>query len=157
MKILTTSTDSQTIRVIPRSYPDDLTIKVRDDSTNEIVTYTLESNEWNYTDETWQALNVDWSTIGGYFEEEGYLVIENEYALIENRFYDLELINESGEVIYKDKIFCTNQLPSDYSVNNDGIYYEEVDENWNAYNRGWTADDNQYVEEESYDNDYIII
>ena len=33
------------------------------------------------------------------------------------RFYDLTL-KEGGNVIYKDKIFCTDQTISNYSVNN---------------------------------------
>lgn len=133
MIILTTSTAEQTIRIIPRQYPDDVTLILRDDSTNTEVTYTLESMEWENTDEVWETVDMNWNSAGGYYEDKGYLVIQNEYALTENRFYDLT-IKEGSSVIYKDKIFCTDQTIADYSVNN-----------------------GEYVTEDSYDNDYIII
>lgn len=133
MIILTTSTAEQTIRIIPRQYPDDVTLILRDDSTNTETTYTLESMEWENTDEVWETVDMNWNSAGGYYEDKGYLVIQNEYALTENRFYDLT-IKEGSSVIYKDKIFCTDQTVTDYSVNN-----------------------GEYVTEDSYDNDYIII
>ena len=133
MIILTTSTAEQTIRIIPRQYPDDVTIILRDDSTNTEVTYTLESMEWENTDEVWETVDMNWNSAGGYYEDKGYLVIQNNYALTENRFYDLT-IKEGSSVIYKDKIFCTDQTIADYSVNS-----------------------GEYVTEDSYDNDYIII
>lgn len=138
MKILTTSTGEQTIRIIPRSYPDDVTLILRDDSTNEIVTYTLDSMEWENTDEVWNAVDLNWNDAGGYFEEDGYLVINNQYNLVEGRFYDLT-IKEGSVVIYKDKIFCTDQT---------------IDQETNNY---YSINENVYTTEDSYDNDYIII
>jgi len=138
MKILTTSTGEQTIRIIPRSYPDDVTLILRDDSTNEIVTYTLDSMEWENTDEVWNAVDLNWNDAGGYFEEDGYLVINNQYNLVEGRFYDLT-IKEGSVVIYKDKIFCTDQ---------------NIDQETNNY---YSINENVYTTENSYDNDYIII
>lgn len=138
MKILTTSTGEQTIRIIPRSYPDDVTLILRDDSTNEITTYTLDSMEWENTDEVWNAVDLNWNDAGGYFEEDGYLVINNQYNLVEGRFYDLT-IKEGSVVIYKDKIFCTDQT---------------IDQETNNY---YSINENVYTTEDSYDNDYIII
>lgn len=138
MKILTTSLTEQTIRIIPRSYPDDVTLILRDDSTNEIVTYTLDSMEWENTDEVWNAVDLNWNDAGGYYEEDGYLVINNQYNLVEGRFYDLT-IKEGSVVIYKDKIFCTDQ---------------SIDQETNNY---YSINENVYTTENSYDNDYIII
>ena len=138
MKILTTSTGDQTIRIIPRSYPDDVTLVLRDDSTNTETIYTLDSMEWENTDEEWQAVNLNWNDAGGYFEENGYLVITNQYNLVEGRYYDLT-IKEGNTVLYKDKIFCTDQT---------------IDQETNSY---YTINDNVYTTEDTYDNDYIII
>ena len=159
MKVLTTSLNPQIIRVIPRRYPDDLTIRLRDDSTNEITTYALESAEWNYTDELWEALNVDWNSLGEYYEENGYLIIQNSYSLVQDRFYDLELIDELGDVIYKDKIFCTNQDIDTYSVNVDTITWESMKDIWNTTTEDWETEGvvSIYETENTYDNDYIII
>lgn len=159
MKILTTSVNPQIIQVIPRRYPDDLTIRLRDDSTNEITTYALESAEWNYTDELWEALNVDWNSLGEYYEENGYLIVENSYSLVQDRFYDLELIDELGNVIYKDKIFCTNQDIDTYSVNVDTITWDTMKDVWNTTTEDWETEGvvSIYETENTYDNDYIII
>jgi hypothetical protein len=111
MKVLTTSTSSQELTIIPRSYASTITIILRDESTNEVDTYS----------------DVATTT------SNGYLVFSNEYALVENRFYELT-IKEGSSVIYKDKVFCTDQVIADYSVN-DGVY----------------------TTENTYDNEYIII
>ena len=111
MKVLTTSTDAQSMSIIPRSYPATITIRLRDESTNEVTTYS----------------DVDATTT------KGYLVFSNAYTLTENVFYELTILDGS-DVIYKDKIFCTDQTISTFSVN-----------------------DGEYVTEDSYDNDYIIL
>ena len=41
MKVLTTSTDAQTLKVIPREYVGTVTLKLRDDSTNEVTTASV--------------------------------------------------------------------------------------------------------------------
>jgi hypothetical protein len=111
MKVLTTSTDAQSMSIIPREYPASITIRLRNESTNEVTNYT----------------SVNATTT------KGYLVFSNAYSLTENVFYELTILDGSY-VIYKDKIFCTDQNIASYSVN-----------------------DGQYVTEDSYDNDYIIL
>ena len=73
---------------------------MRDDSTNTEVSYSVTPTT-----------------------EGNYLVVTNAYTLIEGRFYDLTLL-DGTEVIYKDKVFCTDQTisqPSNdyYKVNKD--------------------------------------
>jgi len=138
MKKLTTSTDPQTIQIIPRDYIDVATLVLRDDSTNTSV-----------------LKEVDIVT------NNGYSSITTGFELVEGRFYDLSLTNDSNvwntnldqwqlanynwddsltnDVYYKDKIFCTDQR-----IN------QELREYY-ALNTG------QFVTEDSYDNDYIII
>ena len=58
--------------------------------------------------------------------------------LLEGRFYDLKISNTSGTVIFRDKIFCTDQT-IDQETNN---YYD--------MNQGL------YIENTSGNNDYII-
>lgn len=115
MKHLTTSTDAQTIKIIPRSYATSATLKLRDDSTNTEVSYSVTPTT-----------------------EGNYLVVTNAYTLIEGRFYDLTLL-DGTEVIYKDKVFCTDQTIS--QPNND--YY--------------TVNKDVYKSDTSFDNDYIIL
>lgn len=111
MKILTTSTDAQELKVIPRNYVSTITVKLRNESTNAVTTDT----------------GISATT------DKGYLVFSNNYTLTENIFYELEIL-DGLNIIYKDKIFCTDQTLPTYTVNKD-----------------------EYTTENSYNNDYIII
>tara|TARA_R110002012_G_scaffold297727_1_gene495795 strand:- start:656 stop:1003 length:348 start_codon:yes stop_codon:yes gene_type:complete len=112
---LTTSTDAQTIKVIPRSYATSVSMVFRDDSTNTSVTYTSSATT-----------------------TKNHLVISQALALKEGRFYDLT-IKQGTDVIYKDKVFCTDQT---------------VDQDTNNY---YSVNDGEYTIDTSYDNDYIIL
>lgn len=113
---LTTSASAQTLKVIPRSYASSVSMILRDDSTNTSTTYS----------------SISTST------DKNYLVVSQALSpvLVEGRFYDLT-IKEGSNVIYKDKVFCTDQAVASYSVNN------------NEYTIP-TGDD-------VHDNDYIVI
>ena len=111
MKVLTTSESAQTLKVIPRSYPATVTLKLRDESTNTTQTYSSVA-----------ATNV-----------KGYLTISNAFSLIEDRFYELTIF-DGAAVIYRDKVFCTDQdvdqATNDYySVNEDTYTSEETFDN----------------------------
>ena len=109
MIILKQQTDEQTLRFIPRSYGAD-TIILRNETTNEIQTITA-----------------------SFYLEKYYLTTVTSFDLKENTFYNLTVKN-GVEVVYKDRIFCTNQDIVDYTVNkneyvsnatnNDFIIYE---------------------------------
>ena len=117
MIILTTSATAQSLSVIPRSYVSTFTLSIRDDSTNVEKTYSITS-----------AVNSG-----------NYLNFNNIFdpILVENHFYDLKLIS-NGEVIYKDRIFCTDQdidqLNSDY----------------------YDLNSNEYLDYNGYDNTYLV-
>jgi hypothetical protein len=113
---LTTSASAQTLKVIPRSYASSVSMILRDDSTNTSTTYS----------------SISTST------DKNYLVVSQALSpvLVEGRFYDLT-IKEGSNVIYKDKVFCTDQTISSYTVNS-GEYTVP------------TGND-------VFDNDYIVI
>jgi hypothetical protein len=138
MKILTTSTSSQTIKFIPRLYSGSATLTLTDDTTN-----------------------VSTSTQVILTQSGDYLNLAHTFALAEGRFYDLEL-NADGDVwdvntnqwqletqtwdsdelsnlIYKDKIFCTDQ---------------SVDQTQNKY---YSVNKNEYTTNNTHDNDYIVL
>lgn len=141
MIILTTSTGEQTLQVIPREYPDEITLTLRDDSTNTEVSYSLENQEWQDYNDEWEVANFNWDDSGvSFYEDNGYLYIVVELGLVEGRYYDLSIKdNSNNNIIYKDKVFCTDQ-----TINQDTNNY-------------YSVNTNQYVTEDSYDNDYIII
>jgi hypothetical protein len=104
---------------------------------------------WDLLDRNWDA------AAAGFNIDNDYLVIENVYSLREYHFYDLTVTDQDGDVIYKDKIFCTNQPIVDFSVNGDTTEWQLLDNNWNLYDQVW--DGSIYISEPSYDNDYIIL
>ena len=94
MIVLTTDITPQTFNLIPRSSTFDL-VQITDELTNKTViidTYTF--------------------TEGDY-----YSTFESEFNLVENRFYNL-VIKKNNDIVYRDRIFCTNQSLVTFSVNN---------------------------------------
>ena len=56
-----------------------------------------------------------------------YLEVTETLTLVEGRTYTITVLNGT-DVIYKDKIFCTNQTISDYSIS-DGEYISNTTNN----------------------------
>jgi len=115
MKHLLPTSDAQTIKIIPRVYSTSVTIKLRDDSTNNEVTILPTA-----------IIN------------KNYVELSNVFTLIEGRFYDLKVYNGQGsvtesDIIYRDKIFCTAQSTNQsnnehYTINKD-VYKEKSGNN----------------------------
>ena len=116
MKILTTSTNSQVVKIIPREYVSTATVTLRDDQTNTVSTFT----------------DISLTQTGD------YNIINQAFALKEGYYYDMT-VTASGSVIYKDKVFCTDQ---------------SVDQSTNQY---YTVNKDVYKSDTSYDDDYIIL
>ena len=115
MKVLTTSTETQTLKVIPRVFTRSVSMELKDDSTNTII-----------------SLIPNAVKVGNYIE------LSTIFNLKEGRFYDLKLIDLiSLKIIYKDKIFCTDQA---------------INQTTNSY---YSVNKDTYISAPS-DNDYII-
>ena len=97
MTILQSSTDSQTINFIPREYTagTTYTVSIKDETTNTEV--------FSSTTTTFTALDY-------------YYQYSSVFTLVENTMYMLE-IKDGTNVTFKDKIFCTNQNVTTYTVN----------------------------------------
>jgi hypothetical protein len=94
MNVLTTSTETQQLVIVPRSTTFDELI-FTDDSTNVPVEIEIDS-----------------------VDDKGYYQVLNVICeLTENRFYNIELFND-GEVVFRGKVFCTDQNLVNFSVNN---------------------------------------
>ena len=110
MIVLNVSELSQIISFIPRDGSYD-TLELTDEQTNDT-----------------QVVNIIDSTVGEY-----YHTIEAIFDLVENHFYML-VLKDGTDVLFKDKVFCTNQPLVSFSVNkgqyvsstttNDFIIYE---------------------------------
>jgi hypothetical protein len=121
MIILQETGIAQEFKVIPRELVAD-SMTLTSETTGEAVTYvitpTIEGEAVTY---------VITPTIDRY-----YLVINEIVALKENNFYTIEVKNAS-EIVYKDKIFCTNQTVSDFSVNNNEFTTYSSDNDYITY------------------------
>ena len=108
MIILQSSTSSQTINFIPREYTtaetDIYNISIINETTNKSV-YDQDTNVFTLNDYYYQYSAV--------------------FTLVEDTFYTMT-IKKSGSIIYKDKIFCTNQTVTNYSVNNNEYDEQET-------------------------------
>lgn len=103
MTILQDSDSNQTISFIPRFYSSSETYSV------EIFSETENKNIYSQT-------HTD-----AFSELKYYRQLTTTFDLKQNNFYMLTIKDSSGELVFKDKIFCTNQAVLDYSVN-DGVY-----------------------------------
>lgn len=99
MIILQNTSDSQTFNFIPRSYTDGLTYAIK------IINETTNKNVYN-------------STATSFTSVDYYYQHSDTFTLVEDNFYTIE-ITQSDNVIFRDKIYCTNQTISSYSINND--------------------------------------
>lgn len=138
MIVLTTTTAEQTFEIIPREYVTDAQICIRDESTNEEICVFTTGSFWNTNTLQWQLANYDWEDEAGIVITNDLMYITLNLNLVESRFYDIKISNASGTVIFRDKIFCTDQT-IDQATNN---YYD--------MNLG------QYTINTSGNNDYII-
>ncbi len=138
MKVLKPTTDTQSIKVIPRNYILTTSVELRDDQTNDSITYT--------------------PTV---VQDNDYLVYSDSYTLLEGHFYDFLVQNDFDrwdqntdffnlsdntwddlnfriEKNVVDKIFCTEQ---------------EIDQ---AEQKEYTVNKGIYKSDTSFDKEYII-
>ena len=142
MIVLTTSTLAQAFKVIPRTYVDEFTLSVRDDSTNVTQTYEVTTG---VTSGNYLTFSQAFSPVlveGHFYDIKLYSdpnFWNTNYSLWElyNEFWNIDTTNIVD--IFKDRIFCTDQEIDQM----DNLYYE--------LNKG------QYVTDNSYNNDYIVI
>jgi hypothetical protein len=74
-----------------------------------------------------ETTGVETNIIADFFLSDYYLTTTTVFDLKENTYYNLSVLNNSS-VVYKDKIFCTNQIKSDYTVN-ENTYVENTTTN----------------------------
>ncbi len=142
MKVLKPTLNTQTISIIPRIYSNYVILSIHDESTNEVIDYNLVTslnNDYLEINNTYNLVEGRWYNITLKDVGSGFIERVNEdlgVFEISSCFYDF--YNVYGGIIYKDRIFCTNQ---------------EVNQPSNDY---YTINKNKYIQEVS-NNDFIII
>lgn len=94
MIILKEQVEEQSLKFIPRTYSATSIVLVNE-MTNESTTITSD-----------------------FYKDGYYLYTTTTFDLKEGNFYTLSILNNT-DVVYKDKIFCTNQVIADYTINKD--------------------------------------
>lgn len=112
MKILKTSTGSQSIKFVPRAEESSVVFTITDKNKRTTSTVSV------------SVSNAD-----------GYMTVSGTFALVEGTSYFFEVKNSSGDLIYRDTVFCTDQ--TDYQK--------------------YTVNQGEYVTENTHDNDFIVL
>jgi len=148
MKHLLPTTNSQTIKIIPRVYTTSIIISLRDDSTNNVVSFSLPKSEIK---KNYLELSNIFSLKEGHFYDFKVYEIRGSYKSFKDRvialggtFEDntclLTFLQAEGlvkttdlDIIYRDKIFCTaqstNQSNNQYYTVNKDVYKEQSGNN----------------------------
>jgi hypothetical protein len=63
-----------------------------------------------------ETTNVETNIVADFYLSDYYITATSVFSLKENTFYNLTIKNNSN-IVYKDKIFCTNQANDVYTVN----------------------------------------
>ena len=108
MVVLTTSTSSQSFKIIPRSTHSSVTFELTDKSKR-----------------TTSAVTVSVSNANGYMTITGTFVnAQSKPLLIEGRFYSF-VVKNGATIIYRGTIFCTDQTNFNTFDVNSGVYTTE--------------------------------
>ena len=136
MHVVTTSTDSQTIRFVPRRQNDgDVTVRIYDKSSRREINYSS-SYVWETTDLLFNNVDQNWNADPEVVFNYGdiFSTVSGQFSFRENEYYGIKLIDNGGE-LYKGILFCTDQTDFDK----------------------FDVHKNEYIAEQSYDNEYITV
>jgi len=111
MHILQVSDSSQSIVIVPRSFPSSVTLQLIDESKNTTATPSV------------SVASAD-----------GFMTLTGTFSLVNGRYYGLKVLDGST-LIYRDRVFVTSQTEYDK----------------------FTVNQNVYTEEQSYDNEFILL
>lgn len=115
MKYINTQED-QTVSIIPRKtiLPDlvgyELFCQIKDETTKQV--YTIKIDTINF--------------VSNYFE----VIITGMDFLKENTFYEITFSDNVNEIVYKDRMYCTNQNVNDFSINDNQFILPNIDNNY---------------------------
>jgi len=94
---------AQTVRFIPTRRSSGTSLILKNETTNASTTYSITTTATSY-----------------------YLTFSKILTLKEGHFYEMTIL-DGAELVYRDKVFCTNQTIATYSINKD----EYVENNQN--------------------------
>jgi hypothetical protein len=102
MHILQVSASSQSIVIVPRSFPASVTLQLIDESKNTAATPSV------------SVASAD-----------GFMTLTGTFSLVDGRYYGLKVLDGST-LIYRDRVFVTSQTEYDKYTVNQNVYTEET-------------------------------
>lgn len=109
MIILKEQNTSQSFKIIPRYYTG-VNLRLVDESSGQVYQYNVSPERVSY-----------------------YHQITFISDTTEGNFYALTLFDDDGNVVYKDKVFCTNQEITEYTINKDEYVQKSSDNEFIIY------------------------
>ena len=118
MIILKEQTQAQTIKFIPRIYSADILV-LRNETTNVSTTYNPTFTTDGYYLKCDLVLDLKENTFYNLTVLKTNFTADNNIITVDTDILtaDLTQLNNQNYIVYKDKIFCTNQNKDDYTVN----------------------------------------
>lgn len=101
MHILTTSTDAQQLKIVPRQDASSVTLELTDKT--QFTTSTVSVSKTS---------------------SEPFMILSGIFSLIENRAYSFD-VKDGSNIIYRGLIFCTDQTDGDKFFVQEGDYTSE--------------------------------
>lgn len=103
MIILKEQNTSQSFKFIPRYYTG-VNLRLVNESSGEVTSYNVSPERIGYFHQITSILNTK-----------------------EGNFYSLTVFDENSNVVYRDKVFCTNQEITEYTINKDEYVQKSSD------------------------------
>ena len=101
MHLLTTSTDAQQLKIVPRQDASSVTLELTDKT--QFTTSTVSVSKTS---------------------SDPFMILSGSFSLVENRAYSFE-VKDGSEIIYRGLIFCTDQTDYDKYDPNKNDYIME--------------------------------
>ena len=118
MIILKEQNQAQTIKFIPRIYSADILI-LRNETTNVSTTYNPTFTTDGYYLKCDLVLDLKENTFYNLTVLKSNFTADNNIITVDSDILtaDMTTFSDENYIVYKDKIFCTNQNKDDYTVN----------------------------------------
>lgn len=99
MEVFLPVNTTQTLTIIPRYDSEIVSLSLRNEETDEKAVYAIPMT----------------------YYQDGYLMIDFAHDFKEGEYYNLEVLDNLSQLLWRGKAFITAQDPQDYRINNDII------------------------------------
>ena len=102
-------------------------IILKEQATSQNLYATIDGSEADAIVLRDEEANTEQTIVCVFSIDKYYAVTNLVFPIIENKFYNLTILNGT-DVVYRDKIFCTNQIIEEFSINKN-VYTQRTSDN----------------------------